>query len=108
MRLYHNPKCSKSRQAFTIMQNSGIAFEDYRYLESGIHPSDISLLVELEGIIRTNDLEYDLQLDPTNKLQIQELLESNPKILQRPILVNGDKAIIGRPVDKILTLLPLA
>ena len=90
------------------MQNSGIAFEEYRYLEFGVHPSDISMLVELEGIIRTNDLESDVQLDPTNKSQIRELLESNPKILQRPILVNDDKAIIGRPVEKILTLLPSA
>lgn len=90
------------------MQNSGIAFEEYRYLEHGVHPSDISILVELEGIIRTNDLETDVQLDPKNKSQIQKLLESNPKILQRPILVNGDEAIIGRPVEKILTLLPLA
>ena len=90
------------------MQNSGIAFEDYRYLEFGVHPSDLSIIVELEGIIRMNDLESDVQLDPTNKSQIQELLQSNPKILQRPILINGDKAIIGRPVEKILTLLPSA
>tara|TARA_B100000459_G_C8569935_1_gene198130 strand:- start:518 stop:790 length:273 start_codon:yes stop_codon:yes gene_type:complete len=90
------------------MLNSGIAFEEYRYLEHGVHPSDISILVELEGIIRANDLESDIQLDPTNKSQIQKLLESNPKILQRPILVSGDEAIIGRPVEKILTLLPSA
>ncbi len=108
MRFYHNPRCSKSRQAFAIMLNSGIAFEEYRYLEHGVHPSDISILVELEGIIRANDLESDIQLDPTNKSQIQKLLESNPKILQRPILVSGDEAIIGRPVEKILTLLPSA
>ena len=88
------------------MQNSGIAFEEYRYLELGVHPNDISILVELEGIIRTNDLESDVQLDPTNKSQIQTLLETNPKILQRPILVKGDEAIIGRPAEKILTLLP--
>ena len=67
MRLYHNPRCSKSRQAFAIMQNSGIAFEVYRYLELGVHPSDISMLVELEVIIRTNDLESDVLFDPTNK-----------------------------------------
>ena len=108
MRLYHNPRCSKSRQAFTIMQNSGIAFEDYRYLEFGIHPSDVSILVELEGIIRINELESDIQLDLTNKSQIRELLDSNPKILQRPILVNDNEAIIGRPAEKILTLLPSA
>ena len=106
MRLYHNPRCSKSRQAFAIMQNSGIEFEEYRYLELGVHPNDISILVELEGIIRTNDLESDVLLDPTNKSQIQTLLETNPKILQRPILVKGEEAIIGRPAEKILTLLP--
>ena len=108
MRLYHNPRCSKSRQSLAIMQNSGIAFEEYRYLELGVHPSDISILVELEGIVRANDLESDIQLDPANKSQIQKLLKSNPKILQRPILVNGDEAIIGRHVEKILTLLPSA
>lgn len=105
MRLYHNPRCSKSRQAFSLLESKGIEFEDYRYLDNGILSDDFEVLLALDGIIRTNDLEPGTLFNPQNKKELQKLLTINPKLLQRPVLIHDGKAIIGRPPEEILTLL---
>ena len=106
MRLYHNPRCSKSRQAYNLLYNSGVEFEDYRYLKLGVHKNDISVLMEIEGVVRKNDLDKSIKFDSSDQSQIKNLLLSNPEVLQRPILINNGVAVIGRPPEKILTLLP--
>ena len=103
MRLYHIPRCSKSRQALAIMNESGVDFEEYRYLDLGIASEDLELLSTLENVIRTPDIKGDKKVDLSCKSDVIGLLESNPKLLQRPILVNGGKAIIGRPPEDIIT-----
>ena len=108
MRLYHNPRCSKSRQAVALLSSRGIEFEEYRYLDNGIAPEDFEILLSLDGLIRTNDIGTDIIFDPSNKSDLRMLLANEPKLLQRPILVNGGKAVIGRPPETILTLLPEA
>ena len=55
MRLYHNPRCSKSRQALALLQERGVEVEVYRYLDEGIDASDLHLLASLEGIVRSKD-----------------------------------------------------
>ena len=106
MRLYHNPRCSKSREAFNLLKTLGIEFEEYRYIQHGIDPVDIKILSKLEGIIRENNLDNVMEFDPKNKLQIENVLKTNPQLMQRPILINNGKAVIGRPPELILTLLP--
>ena len=106
MRLYHNPRCSKSRQALALLNENGIDFEEYRYLDNGIHEDDLSILVELEGIIRISDLSNDMKLDLSKKSDLLKALKSQPRALQRPVLVRDGKAVIGRPPQNILTLLP--
>ena len=105
MRLYHNPRCSKSRQALAIMNESGIEFEEYRYLDLGIASEDLEVLVTLENVIRTSDIKGNETVDLSCQDDVIELLKSNPWLLQRPILVSGGKAIIGRPPEDIITLL---
>ena len=63
MRLYHNPRCSKSRQALAIMNESGVEFEEYRYLDLGIASEDLELLSTLENVIRTSDIKGDETVD---------------------------------------------
>ena len=105
MRLYHNPRCSKSRQALALLNERDIEFEVYLYLKLGISEDDIDLLTSLDGIIRKNDLEKGSNIDFSDNEQVSKLLKTQPKLLQRPILVLGDKAVIGRPPENILTLL---
>ena len=75
-------------------------------MDNGIHEDDLSILVELEGIIRISDLSNDMKLDLSKKSDLLKALKSQPRALQRPVLVRDGKAVIGRPPQNILTLLP--
>jgi len=105
MRLYHNPRCSKSRQAVALLTERKVEFEDYRYLDNGVDPNDLDILVPLEGLIRTKDVDKSLGYDLTNAEDIRKLLIDNPKALERPILIKNEQAVIGRPPENILVLL---
>ena len=105
MRLYHNPRCSKSRQALALLVERNIEFEDYRYLDKGISRDDLNVLIALEGVIRKQEVDKSLGYDLNKKADIHKLLIDNPKALQRPILIKNGNAIIGRPPENILILL---
>ena len=105
MRLYHNPRCSKSRQAVTLLTESGADFEDYRYLSEGIHSDDIEILSSLPGILRRKDVIGSFDFGNLDSGAIKELLLEQPKCLERPVLVFNGKAVIGRPPEKILEFL---
>ena len=106
MRLYHNPRCSKSRQALALLEEREIEFEDYRYLERGIDPKDIELLLDLNGIIRTNEDEYkNSGVDLNDRNELKALMLAHPRVVERPILIHNGKAIIGRPPEEILAII---
>tara|TARA_X000001036_G_scaffold337411_1_gene316386 strand:- start:625 stop:1056 length:432 start_codon:yes stop_codon:yes gene_type:complete len=106
MRLYHNPRCSKSRQAVALLTEQGIEFEEYRYLDLGIAQEDLEVLSSLNGIIRTNEKEFKEQKFDLNDVEeIKKALITTPKLLQRPILVKANKAVIGRPPEDLKALL---
>ena len=106
MRLYHNPRCSKSRQAVAILTESGVDFEEYRYLELGIAEEDLEILSSLTGIIRTNEEEFKSdKFDINNIKLVKEALTKIPKLLQRPVLVKSQKAVIGRPPEDIKSII---
>ena len=105
MRLYHNPRCSKSRQAVALLTEAGIEFEDYRYLSEGIHSDDVEVLSTLPGIIRSKDMVGDVDVKSLDSNGIQKLLKEQPKCLERPVLVFNEHAVIGRPPERILEFL---
>lgn len=105
MRLYHNPRCSKSRQAVALLAERNTEFEDYRYLDKGISQEDLEVLVALKGVIRKQEVDKSLGYDLTNAEDIRKLLIENPKALERPILIKNGQAVIGRPPENILVLL---
>ena len=106
MRLYHNPRCSKSRQALSLLEDSGVIFEEYRYLKEGIDPEDMSTLFAVQGILRISDLNAEDDFDYSKFDDFISLLESRPEVLQRPVLIHNGQAVIGRPPEDILILLP--
>ena len=106
MRLYHNPRCSKSRQAVKLLTDNGVSFQEHRYLEEGIMEEDLPLLASLTGIIRKQEKEFkELDFEVNSPNDIIKALRSRPKLLERPVLIKEDKAIIGRPPEDILQLL---
>lgn len=110
--IFHNPRCSKSREALTILQNLVPSFETYKYLEEKLSFSDLKSVIELLGIkptdlIRKKEEVFIKQFadkDLSDEEWIEVLL-SNPKLIERPIVIHQGKAIIGRPPQKIIEIL---
>ena len=111
--LYHNPKCSKSRKALEIIENQNINTKVILYLKDKLTKSMLKQILDLSGlsvrdIIRSNEKEYkDNNLDNLNLSQdeILELIIKHPKLLQRPVLVYNNQAIIGCPPEDILRII---
>ena len=102
MRLYHNPRCSKSRQAVALLTEAGYEFEIRLYLNDGIAQEDLEILASIERIIRSNDVVGEMDVSMLDSNEIQSLLSDQPKALQRPVLIHNGQAILGRPPELIL------
>lgn len=108
--LYHNPRCSKSRSALALLEARGLAPTVIRYLDT---PPDAATLRSLLGklgigarqLLRTGEDEYKALHLADSSLSDSALIDAmaaHPKLIERPILVNGDKAVIGRPPENVL------
>jgi arsenate reductase len=112
--LYHNPRCSKSRGALELLEARGLQPQVVRYLEAPPSAGELKSLLGKLGIaprelLRTGEDEYKtLNLaDPAlTDAQLIEAMAQHPKLIERPILVAGDKAVVGRPPEKVLEILP--
>ncbi len=112
--LYHNPRCSKSRAALELLEARGLKPEIVRYLDSPLSTSELKELLNKLGLtarqlLRTGEDEYktlELVDAGLEEAQLIAAMVEHPKLIERPILVAGDKAIIGRPPEKVLEILP--
>ena len=104
MRIYHNPRCSKSRQALALLEGRGVEVEIIRYLDVGIVEEDLRLLASLEGIVRKKEAGAEAMAALHSMDDVAALLKSNPKVLERPVLVANGQAVIGRPPEDVLQL----
>jgi arsenate reductase (glutaredoxin) len=107
--IYHNPRCSKSRQALALLQERGVEPVIVEYLKTPLTFDALEKLsqhFEFTDFVRCNELEYkDLKLSVDDKLSLLKAMETHPKLMQRPIVVRGKKAVIGRPPENVLELL---
>ena len=112
--LYHNPRCSKSRGALELLEERGLNPTVVRYLETPPDAATLQALLARLGIgarqlLRTGEDEYkslDLANPALTDEQLIAAMAAHPKLIERPILVAGDKAVIGRPPEKVLEILP--
>ena len=110
--IYHNPKCRKSREGLQYLQDKGVEFTVVEYLKAPFTREEFKiLLMKLNmrpfEIVRTQEDEYKEKLKGknfTDEEWITILLE-NPKLIQRPIVVRNNKAVLGQPVEEIDRLL---
>jgi arsenate reductase len=111
--IYHNPRCSKSRQTLELIKTQGIAPEVVLYLETPLDAQIIAGLLKKLGIsprqlLRKGELAYKEQNLANTSLTEKQLIEAMvafPKLMERPIVVVGDKATIGRPPEQVLEIL---
>ena len=105
MRFYHNPRCSKSRQALALLEERGVTVEIVRYLETGVMEEDLPVLASLQGIVRKKEAGAAAMATLRSQDDVEAFLRSNPKVLERPVLVADGQAVIGRPPENVLKLL---
>ncbi|WP_430814284.1 arsenate reductase (glutaredoxin) [Carboxylicivirga sp. RSCT41] len=112
IKILHNPRCSKSRAGVTLLEEKGLEFEIIKYLDDPLTPEELGSVIEKLGIrplelIRKNEAVYKDEFadkELSDEEWILAMLE-HPRLIERPIIVNGDKAVIGRPAEAIESIL---
>jgi arsenate reductase len=112
-RIFHNPRCSKSRQTLELLTSQGIEPEIVRYLETPPTDQELNHILELLGyqprdLMRTGEKEYqDLALDnpALTRDQLIAAMVENPRLIERPIVLSNGKAAVGRPPESVLSIL---
>lgn len=112
VKIWHNPRCSKSRSAAALLEEKGIEAEVIKYLETPPTKEELKALLNMLGIsarelMRTKeDIYKELQLKEVNdEEKLIDAMVSNPKLIERPIVIKDGKAAIGRPIENIIKLL---
>ena len=106
--IYHNPRCKKSRAGLQFLEENGLTFEIKKYLDEGLTADELKAVFEKMGrrpgeMIRKQEEVYKKQYKG-KQLTDDEWIEAiikNPKLLNRPIVVHGDKAVWGDPPENI-------
>ena len=112
MKIYHNPRCSKSRQTLEILIKKNADFEIVEYLKDKLSITDLEeIIAKLEintiELVRKNESVWKEKFKGRNlnNKEIMQAMIDNPKIIERPIVVNGNKAILGRPPENVLKII---
>jgi arsenate reductase len=110
--IWHNPRCSKSREALKILEEKGIEPKIYRYLDEHPTKEEIKEVLKLLGvgprdIMRTKEAVYkELGLkDVDDDEKLIEAMVEHPRLIERPIVIKGNKAVLGRPPEKVIELI---
>lgn len=112
MKIYHNPRCSKSRDSYNLLVDKGLDFETVEYLKTPLNKKEIkALLKQLDipaaDLIRKGEADYKENYkgkDLTESQWIDAMVQF-PKLIERPIVVKGNRAVIGRPIEKVIDLI---
>ncbi|MDG5491885.1 arsenate reductase (glutaredoxin) [Psychroserpens sp. SPM9] len=110
--IYHNPRCSKSREGFSILEESGKDFEVIKYMDEPISEAQLKKILSLLGIkpidlVRKGEAIWKSEYK-TKTLSDEAIIKAmvkHPKLIERPIVVNGKQAVIGRPPVNIKTII---
>jgi arsenate reductase len=114
IKIYHNPRCSKSRQSFSLLQENGIEPTVVEYLKTPPNQAEIKQLLKLlqmpaADIVRTGEAEFKAMgkdLKTMSEEEVITMLAEHPKLMERPIIVADDKrAVVGRPPENVLKLI---
>jgi arsenate reductase (glutaredoxin) len=113
VKIYHNPRCGKSRQTLQLLQEQGVDLEIIEYLKTPPSAGELSDILQKLGLeprelMRKNEAEYKANSLDDGTLDRQALINGmvkHPILIERPIVVAGDKAAIGRPPEAVLAIL---
>ncbi len=113
IRIWHNPRCSKSRDSFKLLEEKGIEAEVVKYLDEVPSKEELQNMLKMLGMSSAQELmrkkeavykELNLK-DETSEEALLDAMIANPKLIERPIVIRGSNAVIGRPIEKVVELL---
>lgn len=112
MKIYHNPRCRKSRETLQIIEEAGVKVEIVKYLEAIPTAAELKdllgkLEIPAEKLLRKGEAIFKENFKGKNLSEDEwiEVMIQNPKLIERPIVVKGDKAVLGRPPQNVEELL---
>ena len=112
IKIYHNNRCSKSRSGLELLEKSGKEYEIVKYLENVPTTKQLKDIIKLLAIkpidlVRKNESIWkeNYKSKDLNDAEIIAAMIENPKLIERPIIINGNKAVIGRPPELILDII---
>lgn len=112
IKIYHNPRCTKSRQALQLLQEKGIEPEVIEYMKDPLTEEELwevldKLDMDPEELVRVkeNDWKENFKGKDLDENEVVFAMIEYPKLMERPIIVNGDKAVVARPTEKLLEVL---
>ena len=109
--IYHNPRCSKSRETLALLQEKGIEPDVVLYLQTPPDAQTLKTLLQQLGMSSARDLmrrkedlykELNLADGQLSEDQLLQAMVAHPKLIERPIVINGEQARIGRPPEAVL------
>jgi arsenate reductase len=113
IKIWHNPRCGKSRDSLKLLEEKGIEAEVVKYLDNVPSKEELQEMLEMLGmnsareLMRTKEAIYkELNLkEETSEEALIDAMVANPKLIERPIVIKGNKAAVGRPIEKVIELL---
>ncbi len=110
--IWHNPRCSKSRQTLALLENNDITPDVRLYLQDSPNAAEIKKVLAALGLsprdlMRRGETDYKNQglADVNDAAALIKAMVETPKLIERPVVINGVKAIIGRPPESVLDIL---
>lgn len=110
--IYHNPRCSKSRQTLALLQEQGIEPEIIEYLDTPPSEAELDSILNKLGktpdeLLRKGEAEFKEHFKDKalTRAETISLMVKYPKVIERPVVINGDKAAVGRPPESVLAIL---
>jgi len=109
IQIYHNPNCTKSRLTLGILEEKGLDFEVIEYLKTPPTAAELDVILSKLGkepleFMRTGEdaFKEHIQGKDLSRAELIDIMVANPKLIERPIVINGDKAAVGRPPELVL------
>ena len=110
-RIYHNPRCSKSRQTLELLRENGVEPEIVEYLAATPNADELRRVADMLGVApaafarKKECAEAGIDPESVSAEDLFAAMAANPAIIERPIVVHGDRAVLGRPPENVLDLL---
>jgi len=112
IQIWHNNRCSKSRETKAILEEKGLEYEVFEYLKNPFSKEELLRVMaqlkitDIKDMLRHKESQYkELDIENRSQNEILDLVVQNPKLVERPIIIKDNKAVIARPMENLINLL---